>query len=358
MAERPAVSPSRGFKDPRWRPLAAFGGAILVGGLLISLVVGSTQPAQPGVAAAASWEMAMPLASTTVLRPSAAAGRALMGRVSLVADITGKAPVGGAVARWKVEPGARVQAGQTVVQISSGAASAAPLPGESRVIAAEKQQTAAADDQVALSQRLTATQSRLADAQGRVERAQAKVADARQLIARLRAGDGAALPAPVAPPLKTRRSRANPQLAGARAKSRAAQSELDSTKSQLARARADLSAAQKSLAPLQAKVSDAQKSATTVEGKFDGGEGNMADIQVARNTLAEAKSTLESATKRVESLLGQVPPLEKQLVVKSSAAESARQIEAALAAKAPDDAKNDDAQTPAAPSPGARDVAR
>ena len=300
----------------------------------------------------------MPLASTTVLQPSAAPGRTLRGRVSLVADITGKAPVGGAVARWKVEPGARVQTGQAVVQISSGAASAPPLPGESKVIAAEKQQTAAADDQVALSQRLTDTQTRLAAAQQRVERAQTKVADARELIARLRVGDGgAALPAPVAPKIKANKTRATPQLASARAKSRAAQSELESTKSQLARARADLSAAQKSLAPLQAKVSDAQKSATTIEGKFDGGEGSMADIQVARNTLAEAKSTLDSATKRVETLLGQVPPLEKQLVVKSSAAESARQIEAALAAKTPGDTEAP-ATSPQAPAISLDDAAK
>ena len=274
-----SVPPTRleQLKASNWRPVAVFAGALLVGGLLAPLVIA---PANPGakVAAVSSWELSLPASSTMLTALSAAPGAPLRGQVAPVADITGKAPVGGAVARWVVEPGARVEAGQPVVQISSGAASAPALPGETKQIEAEQQQTAAADDQLALSQRLTQTQQKLATAQLRVEQAQQNIGQTRALIARLRAGeaappDAASPDSSSAPAPRNKSNLSNSGVAAARAKSRDAQSGYDDTKAQLKTARDDLSAAQQALTPLQSKLDEAQANVKTVEGKWDGSFG-------------------------------------------------------------------------------------
>lgn len=332
--EAPDNSALGRFKRSRYRSSAVFVGAVLMGGLLAPLVI---HPRDSGPVAAneLKWEMAMPASATTILQTSAAAGATISGQISPVADITGKAPVGGTVARRMVEPGARVEAGQTVVQITSGPATRAPLPGESRQIVAEKQQTDAANDQLALAQRLTTTQNKLRAAQERVTQAQDRISASRTLIARLRAGEMVVDSAP-----KTRNSntRANPQLEAARAKASDAQARFDSTKSQLDAARAEQKAAQKSIAALQSKADEAAKNVATVETKFDGSLASAADVQAARSMFKNAQDTLKSATSRIEGAGKQIPELEKQLAQRERAADAARDAQSQLPATVRGDA--------------------
>lgn len=339
------------LKTSKWRPVAAFAGALLIGSILVPLTIRNASP-RAATTATSSWELALPASSTMLTELSAAPGQPIKGKISPVADITGKAPVGGAIARWVVQPGTSVQAGQSVVQISSGSASAAPLPGETRQIEAEKQQTAAADDQSALSQRLTATQQKLAAAQDRVERAQENISKTRAVIAGLRANGTPVLPAP-APRRKISSAKSDSKVAAARAATQAAQSAFDDTKAQLKTARADLSAAQKALAPLQSKVDDTQTNVKVIEGKFDGSLASASDVQAARSARDNAKGTLKSASDRLESAQKAIPNLEKQLSTRERALEDAKRAGRAAIDNAPaaQDDETDDA--PAAPSSGA-----
>ncbi len=341
------------LKASKWRPIAAFAGALVIGGVLTPLLIQNANP-RAATTATSSWELALPASSTMMTELSAAPGQPMRGRISLVADITGTAPTGGAVARWVVEPGTSVQAGQPIVQISSGAASAAPLPGETRQIEAENQQTAAADDQLELSKRLTATQQKLAAAQERVERAQENIGKTRAVIARLRSGESVA--PEVAPPAPRRKrataANSNAKVAAARAATQDAQGAFSDTKAQLASARADLSAAQKALAPLQSKVDDAQANVKTIEGKFDGSLASASDVQAARSARDNAKSTLKSATDRLESAQKSIPNLETKLATRERALEDAKRAERAAIANAPaaQTDESDDAPAPVAPS--------
>ena len=324
------------LKASKWRPIAAFAGALLVGGILVPLLI-QNDNSRAATTATANWELALPTSSTMMTALSAAPGKPIKGQISPVADITGKAPVGGAIARWVVSPGASVQAGQPVVQISSGAASAAPLPGESQQIQAENQQTAAADDQLALAQRLSATQQKLAAAQERVERAQENIGKTRALIAQMRAGGATpALPAP-APRRKKANSSAktDAKIAAARGAVSDAQSTYDETKTQLSSARADLSASQKSLAPLQSKVDEAQANVKTIEGKFDGSLASASDVQAARSARDNAKGTLKSASDRLQSAQKAIPTLEAKLATREGALESAKRAQRSAIANAP-----------------------
>ena len=323
------------LKASRWRPVAAFAGALLVGGLLTPILL-APDPSRANARAVSAWEMSLPISSTMLTELSAAPGAPIRGKVSPVADITGKAPVGGAVARWVVEPGAQVQAGQPIVQISSGAASAPALPGESRQIEAEKQQNSAANEQLALANRLTSTQQKLAAAQERVERAQGNIAKTREIIAGLRSGAGAQ---PVVPPPapRPRRSAAknNAKVAAAAQAVQGAQGAFDDTKAQLKSARADLSAAQKALAPLQSRVDDAEANVKAVEAKFDGSLASASDVQAARAARDAAKGTLKGATTKLESAQKQIPTLEKQLTTRERAVDDAKRASRAAIAAAP-----------------------
>ena len=341
----------------KWRPVAAFAGALLVGGLLMPQLI-RNENARATLAATSSWELALPASSTMITELSAAPGQPIRGAISPVADITGKAPVGGAIARWAVEPGAQVQAGQTVVQISSGSASAAPLPGESRQIEAEKQQTAAADDQLDLSKDLTATQQKLVAAQARVQRAQENIGKTRDIIAQMRAGGVApALPAPAPRRKKTvakADAKSEAKVTAARAAVSDAQGAYDDTKSQLSAARADLSAAQKSLAPLQSKVDDTQANVKVIEGKFDGSLASAGDVQAARSARDNAKSTLKSASDRLIDAQKAIPNLETKLATRERALEDARRAQrAAIANAAPATQDEVVEEAPAAPAPSA-----
>ncbi len=343
------------FKASKWRPIAAFAGALLVGGILVPLLI-QHDNSRAQTAATSNWSLALPASSTLITELSAAPGQPIRGQISPVADITGKAPVGGAVARWVVEPGASVQAGQPVVQISSGSASAAPLPGESRQIEAENQQTAAADDQLALAKRLTTTQEKLAEAQQRVERAQENIGKTRALIAQMRAGGAApALPAPApAPRRKKARNAAasDPKVAATRGAVKEAQAAYDETQGQLSAARTDLSAAQKALAPLQSKLDEAQASVKTVEGKYDGSLASGSDVQAARSLRDNAKSTLKSATDRLQSAQQAIPTLETKLAARERTLEDAKRAGRAAIANANTSASAaPDEQTEQTPAP-------
>ena len=323
------------FKASKWRPIAAFAGAVLIGGILTPLLlapdnVGAT------TAAVSTWELSLPASSTMLTELSAAPGAAIRGKVSPVADISGKAPVGGAVARWVVEPGASVRAGQPVVQISSGAASAPALPGESRQIEAEKQQNAAAGEQIALAERLTSTQQKLQAAQGRVERAQANIAKTREVIADLRSG-AVAQPdaAPPAPRPRRAPAKNNAKAAATAGAVQSAQAEFDETRAQLKSARADLSAAQKALAPLQGRVDDAEANVRAIESKWDGSLASASDVQAARSTRDAAQSTLKSATAKLESAQKQIPTLETKLAARERALDDAKRASRAANAAAP-----------------------
>ena len=337
------------LKSSKWRPVAALAGGLLIGGILMPLIISSGNTRGATSTATASWSLALPASSTMLTEMSAAPGKPIRGQISPVADITGKAPVGGAVARWVVQPGEPVQAGQPVVQISSGAASAAPLPGESRQIEAENQQTAAAGDQVALSKRLTTTQEKLAAAQERVERAQENIAKTRAIIARMRTDGAPALPAVPAPRRKPAAPKSDAKVNAARDAVGGAQAAYDDTKAQLSTARADLSAAQKSLAPLQSKVDETQANVKTIEGKFDGSLASASDVQAARSARDNAKSTLKSASDRLLGAQKAIPNLEAKLATRESALDDAKRAQRSALANSNSSAATDNAtdETPA-----------
>lgn len=339
----PATASDR-VKKARYRSVLVFGGALLIGGLLAPLVI-VPRNSEPVAASQLTWQMAMPASSTTVLTSSAAPGRAMSGVISPVADITGRAPTSGEIARWVVRIGARVEAGAPVVQITSGPSTRAPLPGETKQIVAEKQQNAAADDQLALAQKLSATQAKLQAAGERVTRAQDKISASRALIQRLRAGETVPAEAPALPaPVPKTRAKTGAQLVAARAKTADAQRQVAGTIGKLAQARADLSGAQKSLPALQSKVDDAAKNASDIETKFDGSLTNAADLQAARVAQSNARNTLKVATARADTAQKAIPDLEKQLAQRQSAVDAARATQTKLAAN---DLAQDDAPAPA-----------
>lgn len=306
----PHSSPSSRLRALPWRPIFACGGALICGTVGASLLGRST--AAPVVDETVSpWEMAMPFSSTTLVRAQAPAGRQIRGSLRAEADITGRAPVGGAVARWLVEPGAKVQAGQPVVEISSGEASRPAPAAESLQRVAERQQVAAVDGQEQLARQLTSAQSKLFGAQERVKSAQERVAQTREMIQKLARGEFVAASG-------QRRTRRAPRLAPARVDSRAsqgptpgeetakrqlkgAQSEAAGAAQALRDAQGEEIAAQRALETAKAAVPTAQSAVAQVEKQFNEDKASGADVEEARTAVTDASGKIKTSETRLET---------------------------------------------------------
>ena len=366
------VSPGRSFRNSRWRPAICCAGALVIGVSLAPLLltpqsdlkVGESEVYTPA-------EIVLPSESTLVVVPTLPPGALLRGQIRLVADVTGKAPVSGQVARHLVENGARVRRGDAVLEISSGGQTRSVLPSELRQNRAEQGQIAAADAQNALAAKVNAAQGRLRDAQERVSRSQAQIAVARDIVRRLQNGavvSPAELPAlfrgpgPQIEPFrpgqaKKRRVRRGSERgtsipSSARADDRPSNVRAESEnrialrQSQAAREAAregarDLQTAQKTLAEAQSSVRDAEKklqnatkNVADVETRFGAKKASGADVEAARSAQSEAQQALGSAGKAVVASKAEVSRREasaksSQIYADSAGVQAAKALSAA-----------------------------
>ncbi len=348
----PLVGRSRlSFHDSRLRPILSCAGALGLGLTLAPLVLRPAAPVATGKGPLA--EVVLARESTLVVTPTLPPGALLRGRLRLVAgatDAVGRAPVGGQVARQLVENGARVQRGDAIVEITSGAGRRAAPASESRQNSAEQSQIAAADAQTALSQKIATAQIRLRAAQERVTRAQAQTGAARDIVRRLQNGQSVSpeeIPAPFAAPApeirpqtRSRRSRRN--RTGSRAESRpnravqiaarqaqAAREAAQESAQALTSARAMLFEAQNVAHQADEKAGRSAQAVVDVEAQFDAKKASGADVEAARIAQKDAQSAVNAADKALIFAKTELGKREKN----AAAAQSYAQTSAAQAAK-------------------------
>ena len=311
------------FKDSKWRPALACGGALAAGLLLTPFLI---QPATPRGAGAEAPILILPQETTMIVSPSAAPGATLRGEIRLVADIAGRAPVAGQVARQLVSTGARVKRGDAVLQISSGEGRRVAPRAESQQNRAEQSQIAAADAQTALAQRVAIAETRLRAARERVERAQGQVGAARDLVRRLQNGEKVAsgeLPAP----FRARESASNAIPAPRRERGRVREpnraGEIALQQAQAAKdaaregardagiAKQMLQNAQKSARDAADALKTATQNVADVEARFDEEKAGAADVEAARAAQKEAQVAIAAATRGQNSAKIEVAKREK-----------------------------------------------
>lgn len=302
-----ASSAKAPFKNSIWRPVVALGGALGVGLLTAPLLmrpVASTTTASTSPTADLP-EIVMQRENTLIVQPSMPPGVLLRGQIRLVADMTGKAPVSGAVARQVVEPGTHVKKGDPVLEISSGAAERPAPAVEAVQNQAEQSQIAAADAQMALSQKMNLAQTRLRAAQERVDRAQSQVGTARDLVRRLQNGEAVALaeiPAPFRDASDSPRPNRKRRRAWKIAVERPAVDSAQTTRQALRDNARALQAARQALTDAQkaARVADdnmkaAAQNVATVEARFDQKKASGADVELARGAQKDAEDAVNAA---------------------------------------------------------------
>ncbi len=297
-------------KRPRdWgfmRPVAACGGALLVGALMVRLVpppVTSQSATGPTVQPVAP--MVVPASQLVQARlvPTKTSARMLSGEWKLTTDSVGHARASGEVARWVVEPGAHVEAGDRVVEISTGVASrSAPVVETTHQNRAERAEVEANRGQAELSQNLAIARTQLAAAQERVASAQEKVASTRTLVKRLINGEKIPLEAGTPAPRKKRKRLRHPDSEAAPASREEVRAQADAQ-----RAKGSAESAQSDSDDAKAALADAQRAAkksaaalSKAEADF-GAEKITADVlQSARDTADEAASTLKATQTRAD----------------------------------------------------------
>ena len=328
----PANSPSR-FSQSKWRPAMACGGAFLIGYLAMPQLF-KVRGAVAETAAPTSAAVVIPASAVMSVRPAKASATQIRGEVKLVANVTGKSPVGGAIARWLVEPGAKVSKGQPVVEISSGQATRPAPTAEIRQTQAEKQQIQAANEQLELAQKMANAQTRLRLAQDRVLRAQEKVGEARTLIRRLQSGDSVS--APSVAPAKIRKKvvkRTVPAKENApsgeeiRAASalQSARNAAEAAQSAHSRAVAELKGVEKSVASSKSAIKDAEKRLALTETAFEEGKLSGADVHESRVALDEAQSAAKNSEGKIEAAKREVEAKAKLLASANAELETAKQ---------------------------------
>lgn len=286
-----------------WRPLLSCGGALLLGAVLIQLlpaqstVVPQTLPLEAPVEAPMML-LASQIVPVRVASPGlAGSNRTLRGQWKMSTDATGRAPVGGQVARWVVEPGTRVQTGDKVVEISTGRATRPAPIAESRQNSAEREQIAAADGQNALAQRLTLAQSQLVEAQERVARAKEKVAQTRVLVRRLQAGEK--IPVDATNTNRQRITRATPEPRLSREQQRAVDAAQEA-RTRASSAKSELDEAQKALVKAQKQADAAAAALAKAEADYKVEKTTADVLQNARADADDAASTLKAAQTRAD----------------------------------------------------------
>ncbi len=341
------------FKNSPLRPVLCCGGALGLGLLLAPLLV---KPTAPAAGAQNRPELIMPRETTLIVRPTRPPGATMRGRVHLVADVMGRAPVGGAVARHLVETGAQVRRGDAILEISSGQAMRRAPAAESQQNAAERSQIAATDAQAALAQKVIIAQSQLRGAQERVERAQSQVVTARDLVRRLQNGEtvpASRIPAPYRAAPTRAKPRRNVNRAGeiAQQQARAAQDAAREGARDLQSARQTLLAAQSSARAAEEKLKKATQNQAQVEARFDEKNASGADVEAARAAQKEAQNASAAAAKTVASAQAEVERREKSASRLEAYAEKARLL--AKNAPAPDEEESASNSAPEAARGGA-----
>ena len=318
------------FKNSVWRPVVTYSGALVAG---LGMVPFLMQPAAPRGEESAQPILILPQETTMIVQPAAAPGATLKGEIRLVADVLGRAPVAGQVARQRVEVGARVKRGDAILEISSGDGRRAAPRAESLQNRAEQSQIAATDAQTALAQRVTVAQSRLRAAQERVERAQSQVASARDVVRRLQNGEAVSsreLPTPfrareIKPIAPRRARRPEPNRAGeiALQQAQAAKEAAREGTRDLQIANQMALSAQKSAREAEAKLVAATTAVTEVEKRFEEKKAGAADVEAARAAQKEAQIAVTVSARALTSAKAEQAKREKSALALQKYADSA-----------------------------------
>ncbi len=264
------------------------------------------------------------------------APRTLRGEFHLTTDVMGRAPVSGEVARQLVNVGAHVEAGDRVLEVSTGAVSR-PVPvAEVRQNRAEREQVTAVRSQSALSGQLLGAQNQLAAAQERVARAQERVTSTRALVKRLLAGEQIPATGEFAsskPPRERRRKRLRRIVTPEPSREQGrAEEALSSAKSGLDAAQSERNDARKTVAGAQKKAEASKAALERAEADFKAEKTTADVLQNARSDADDAASALKTAQARADVT-------DKTLSSRQSKVESAQ----TLAQKSRDVVKRDPA---------------
>ena len=322
------------------RPLASFGGAILLGGALLHWMPTTRPPASPDTPLATPL-MVMSRSQMLTAHLVPLAPRTLRGQFQLTTDVTGRAPVAGEVARQLVDVGAHVEAGDRVLEVSSGATSRAAPPIERQQNRAEREQMDVSRGQSALAQRLSIAQTQLSAAQDRVAQAQQRVASTRALVGRLLAGEQIPATGNISSPPPRRRAR--------RKRERIASTETQATRN-AARDEAALSDAQSALEAARSDQDEAHSSLSVAQKKGDATEAALeraqSDFKAEKTTvdvLQGARSDADDATSALQAAQSRANATDRTFTAKQANEQEAdnaakRSREAARSSKREDEA--------------------
>jgi len=274
------------------------------------------------------------------------APRTLKGQFRLTTDVTGRAPVAGEVARQLVNVGTHVEAGDRVLEVSSGVASRPAPIYEKQQDRAESDQVAVTRDQNALSQQLSIAQTQLGAAQERVTRAQEKVAAARGLVKRLLAGEQIPATGEVAAPAHPRRrkrerltsdetsdarnaGRAEAAVSDAQSAAQSAQSDRDDAHAALVAAQKKADASKTALEKAKTDFKAETTTADVLEGARSEADDSASALKTAQSRADAADNALAARKKKLETAQGaaqavrEKPPISKSDSPSESAADSA-----------------------------------
>jgi multidrug efflux pump subunit AcrA (membrane-fusion protein) len=290
------------------RPILSFGGALIVGYFIAPLMFKSPVGSSPEEVLSTDSGFSIPASSVMTVSSTPSAVIPITGEVKLIATVTGKAPVGGAVARWLVEPGQKVEKGQGILEISSGEAVRPAPAAEVSQTRAEKAQINAANEQLELAQRLARAQSQLRAAKERVANAQEKVGQARQIIQRLQNGEDVVQPAQIrkrvvkrsVTPSQSVEHSPSPEELKAQASLKAAQRIADAARASQIQAEAEAKNAERAIATTKTAVKNAERRLALTEEAFADGRVSGADVHESRVAIDEANTAVKVAEARVE----------------------------------------------------------
>jgi len=330
---------------PALRPLASFGGAILLGSTMLHWMP-ATRPVPSLNGPVVSPLMVISRSQMLTAHLAPLAPRTLRGQFQLTTDVTGRAPVSGEVARQLVDVGAHVEAGDRVLEVSSGATSRSAPPIERRQNQAEREQQDASRGQSALAQQLSIAQTQLGAAQERVAQAQQKVASTRALVKRLLAGEQ--IPATgdlSSPPPRKRARRKRERMAPTEtpATRDAARDEavLSDARSALEAARSDQDDAHSALAVAQKKADATKAALERAQSDFKAEKTTIDVLQSARSDADDAASALQAAQSRASATAKTFTDRQAKEQEAQNAAKGSR--EAARLSKSQDEAAPTDA---------------
>ncbi len=322
------VPPKRNFAF--WRPILACGGALLVGAVLVRLLPASpaTIPAPPSQQGVVSAPMQLPasqlVAARFVSTAAGASGRTLTGQWKLSTDATGKATVSGEVARQVVGVGTHVEAGQNVLEISTGAESRPAPRAERQQDQAEKEQVAAANARNALAQKGPQAEIQLSAAQERVKQAQTKLTADRLLVKRLQSGEKIPLAGGEVKPTPQKSLRENPEAARLDRERKLAQSVASEARDHVTGAKSELDDAKKALTKAQKQADTATSALTKAETDFKAEKATADVLQNARADSDDAQVALKAAQTRADVALRAYDTSQDKATASENAANTAR----------------------------------